>query len=176
MANLVRFPRSSVGRVILMVLASLGSYTAFWLRDISRPVNRAHPYRRIGSWYFPVSVGLTCASLASGIMELLMPHEVALHVATRAAFDANVLLLVVWTFKVRNRVNVLLRSTKHSPFWLHGFWTAVFGIVYIQKQLNGFRASRLPARTSIRARAAHGTGRPVSKSPRLPLGIDPTGS
>ena len=148
--NLAIFPRQSAWRLIVIVLGSLGCYTPLWLWASSRALDRNLPGRRIASWYFPVSAGLTCASLALVLAELRFPDTPTLHAVTRAAIYITLLLLLVWTFKVRNRVNLLLRSTKRSPFWLHGFWTATFGVVYIQKQINDFRGAQATVRRRAR--------------------------
>ena len=153
--NLAIFPRQSVWRLIVIVLGSLGCYTALWLWASSRALDRNLPGRRIASWYFPVSAGLTCASLALVLAELCFPDAATLHVAARIAIYLTFFLLLVWTFKVRNRVNLLLRSTKRSPFWLHGFWTATFGVVYIQKQINEFRSAQSTVRRRAKLAPAH---------------------
>jgi hypothetical protein len=148
--NLAIFPRQSVWRLIVIVLGSLGCCIALWLWASSRALDRNLPGRRIASWYSPVSAGLTCASLALVLAELRFPDAATLHVVTRIAIYLTFLLLLIWTFKVRNRVNLLLRSTRRSPFWLHGFWTATLGVVYIQKQINEFRSAQ--SRVHTRAR------------------------
>ena len=153
--NRARFPRSSVKRLILLVAATCGCYTAFWLRDMSEALNRARPWTRIGSWHFPVSVALMCASLLLGLSEVLYHQTPGFHWVARIAISANFTLLIVWTFEVRNRLNGILRSTRRSPFWLHGLWTALFGAFYIQKQLNAFRATQDQVRERARLVPAH---------------------
>lgn len=46
------------------------------------------------------------------------------------------ILLVVWAFKARNRMNMLLSATKESKFWFEGLWTFLFTALYFNFKVN----------------------------------------
>lgn len=46
------------------------------------------------------------------------------------------ILLVVWAFKARNRMNMLLSASKGSEAWFHGLWTFLFTALYFNFKIN----------------------------------------
>ena len=47
----------------------------------------------------------------------------------------NVLVLI-WAFKARNRINMLLGGTQYQPHWFHGLWTFCFTFLYFNYKVN----------------------------------------
>ena len=45
-------------------------------------------------------------------------------------------LTLVWSFKVRDRLNSLLASTPGKVTWFHGFWTFLFQHLYVNYRIN----------------------------------------
>ena len=43
---------------------------------------------------------------------------------------------IVWGFKARNRMNVILSSGKTDNEWFHGFWTLLFTPFYFNFKVN----------------------------------------
>jgi len=46
------------------------------------------------------------------------------------------IMLVVWSFKARNRVNSLCSFNTESEGWFHGLWTFLFGPLYFNYKVN----------------------------------------
>ena len=46
------------------------------------------------------------------------------------------LIFLIWTFSARSRIHALLKPSKGSSRWLHGFWTFVFGPFYLNYKLS----------------------------------------
>lgn len=46
------------------------------------------------------------------------------------------ILSIVWAFKARNRMNMLLALTKNKTNWFHGFWTLLFTTLYFNYKIN----------------------------------------
>lgn len=56
------------------------------------------------------------------------------------------IMLIVWGFKARNRVNILLSANSESDHWFHGLWTFLFTPLYFNykvNQLNDERAEQV---------------------------------
>ena len=45
------------------------------------------------------------------------------------------LSFILWSFSARSRIHALLGSSKGSPQWLHGFWTFLFNVFYVNFKL-----------------------------------------
>lgn len=43
---------------------------------------------------------------------------------------------IVWGFKARNRMNIILLSEKKNKEWFHGFWTFLFTPLYFNFKIN----------------------------------------
>ena len=50
--------------------------------------------------------------------------------------------LIVWGFKARNRMNVILSNSKTDNEWFHGFWTFLFTPLYFNFKVNKLDKSR----------------------------------
>ena len=46
------------------------------------------------------------------------------------------ILILIWAFKVRNRMNALLASRQQEPAWFHGLWTFLFNAFYFNFKIN----------------------------------------
>ncbi|GBE04490.1 MAG TPA: DUF4234 domain-containing protein [Nitrospirae bacterium] len=46
------------------------------------------------------------------------------------------ILIVIWAFKARNRMNMLLSAVKGQPHWFHGLWTFLFTNLYFNFKIN----------------------------------------
>lgn len=46
------------------------------------------------------------------------------------------LLMLIWGFKARNRMNEILALEKGSPRWFHGLWTFLFSPLYFNFKVN----------------------------------------
>ena len=46
------------------------------------------------------------------------------------------IMLIVWSFKARNRVNTICSFNRESGNWLHGFWTFLFTPLYFNYKVN----------------------------------------
>jgi hypothetical protein len=43
---------------------------------------------------------------------------------------------IVWGFKARNRMNIILSAKKKTPSWFHGLWTFLFTPLYFNFKVN----------------------------------------
>ena len=43
---------------------------------------------------------------------------------------------VIWIMMVRNRINLITRSTKGDTLWLNPFFTSIFHVIYMQNKIN----------------------------------------
>lgn len=57
-------------------------------------------------------------------------------IISKLIFKIDLILTIIWIFKVRNRMNILLEIEKKTPYWYHAFWTLLFGLFYLQCKVN----------------------------------------
>ncbi len=46
------------------------------------------------------------------------------------------ILVLIWAFKARNRMNMLLALTRNEPCWFHGLWTFLSAAFYFNYKIN----------------------------------------
>ena len=139
--NIDRFSTQSVWRMIGLSLVTLAFYFPFWMRKTSRVVNALLPSNTIGTWFFPVSIILSALNFGMVIPEILTDDNPTVMMVGKVLSRSNNILIVVWIFKIRNRINVILESEKETPLWFNEFWTLLFGMFYIQFRINKIKAA-----------------------------------
>jgi hypothetical protein len=60
---------------------------------------------------------------------------------SKLANIADSVVVLVWAFKIRNRMNLILEAEKTSELWFKGFWTFFFQLFYMQFKINKIRAA-----------------------------------
>jgi hypothetical protein len=134
--NIREFPSQSVWSLIGLTIITITFYFPFWLRKHTKILNKLLPEDTIGSWWFPVCLTTTVLNFGMVIPEIITnDHPVALGIS-KMIQHIDIILLVVWTFKIRNRMHVILSAQKKTREWYYAFWTLFFGIFYLQYKVN----------------------------------------
>ncbi len=135
-STITKFKRQSVWALIGLTSITATVYFAFWLRRQTSVLRENLPQNPIPGWFFPVSLSLTILSLGWSIPEVLTDDAPWAIAVGKLLSKADLLFLIVWVFKVRNRLNELLGTSKSDKTWLGGVWTFLFGMFYLQFKLN----------------------------------------
>lgn len=135
-SQVTEFKRQSVWALIGLTIVTATIYWAFWLRRQNRVLNQKLPNQPISGWFFPVSLSLTILSLGWAIPEVLTDDASIVIAIGKVLSKADLIFTIVWVFKVRNRLNVFLETSKNDETWFWGVWTFIFGIFYLQFKLN----------------------------------------
>jgi len=48
----------------------------------------------------------------------------------------SIFAYLIWGFKARNRMNIILSSEENAKMWFHGFWTFLFTPFYFNFKIN----------------------------------------
>lgn len=139
--NTHHFPTQSVWGMIGLTLITLTFYFPFWLRKMSRVVNALLPSNPIGTWFFPVSIILTALNFGMVIPEILTEDNPAIMMVSKLMEKADAIFILVWAFKIRNRINLVLDAEKKTDLWFNAFWTFLFQMFYIQFKINRLKAA-----------------------------------
>ncbi|MBN4071864.1 DUF4234 domain-containing protein [bacterium AH-315-F18] len=130
------FPRQGVLATIALTIITLTFYLPFWQRRHSRIINRLLPDDPIGSWWFPLSIAVTILNFGMVIPEILSNDHRGVVALSNFINRIDIILIIVWAFKIRNRMNTLLEATKGSKTWYNGLLTFFLGVIYLQFKLN----------------------------------------
>jgi hypothetical protein len=141
-SKITQFKRQSVWVLLGLTVITATIYWSFWLRRQSRVLNQTLPQQPIPRWFFPISLALTILSIGWAIPEVLTDDAPVVIAIGKLLSKADLIFTIVWIFKVRNRLNLLLETSKSDKTWFGGVWTFLFGIFYVQFKLN--RLQRRP--------------------------------
>jgi hypothetical protein len=135
-SEVTEFKRQNVWALIGLTIITGTIYWAFWLRRQSRILNVKLPAHPIPEWFFPVVLSLTILNLGWGIPEALTHDAEVVILIGKIVHLVDVTFSLVWVFKVRNRLNVLLETSKNDKTSFGAVWTLILGVLYLQYRLN----------------------------------------
>lgn len=129
--------RESTWRLFFVGVITLGIYIAHYIKRQTACLNQYLDKEK------QISEGLVGTILILAYMSVIL-FVPSIFVEEGSPFEAigNLLdtiwgiLLVVWAFKARNRMNMLLSASKGSEFWFHGLWTFLFTALYFNFKVN----------------------------------------
>lgn len=143
-STITQFKRQSIWALIGLTIITATIYWAFWLRRQTRLLNQNLPQQPIPGWFFPVLLVLTILSIGWAIPEVLTNDAPGIIAIGELLSCADLIFTIVWVFKVRNRLNTLLETSKSDKTWFGGVWTLLFGIFYLQFKINRLQTQKKP--------------------------------
>ena len=143
-STITQFKRQSVWVFIGLTIITATIYWPFWLRRQSRLLNQSLPQQAIPTWFFHVLIALTILNIGWAIPEVLTDDAPGIIAIGKLLNIADGIFMIVWVFKVRNRLNALLCFSKNDKTWFGGVWTFLFGIFYLQFKINRLQMQRKP--------------------------------
>ena len=143
--NIAHFTSQSVWGMIGLTIVTLTFYFPFWLRKTSRIVNDLLPTNRIGAGFFPISIMLTIINFGMVIPEIMSNDDQTVVMMSKLVNLLDVLVILVWSFKIRNRINMILEAENPSRLWFNAVWTFLFQLFYIQFRINRIKKAEQPA-------------------------------
>ena len=152
--------RQTFGAVLLNAV-TFGVWAAHFLNGLTGLINvsldrevqrRQWPLRPNSHCHIPetltvATMVLAYTSLGLVVPSVVMPENSPIQFVGDLAFMSYSSCLVIWSFKVRNRLNTLLQATQERPImrpgemtdsrsWLHGVPTFSLNVFYINYKLN----------------------------------------
>lgn len=136
------FSRQRVLVLLGLNLITFGLYNAFWLERCARTIGRIEPEKRIGIMWALITLAIAFlrAVLDVGTLVTDDPYTYPYLDAGERLFRRCVIVLfIILCFKVRNRLNGLLRAQRGDGLRFSGLWTFLFGSFYLQYRINRLR-------------------------------------
>ena len=128
------FERFSTWAVIGLSVITLGIYALYWLYTRTERLNQ-HTDAPIGSAFISSAFVFYVLSLIPTLNYFMEINATLVAVMSLASIISPI-LMYVWFFKIRNRINQLLNTAKGDESWLGPIYTFFFTIYYIQYKIN----------------------------------------
>jgi hypothetical protein len=130
--------------LIFLSLVTLGIYSAHYIKRQTLTLNVYLDKERQISEGFVNSILI----LAYVTVILLVPYflvEEGHPIETKSDSLDTIwaVLVVIWAFKARNRMNTLLAAPKGQADWFHGLWTFLFTVFYFNFKINTMNENAL---------------------------------
>lgn len=123
--------RESTLRLFLLGVITLGIYFAHYIKRQTACMNQyLDQERRISGELVWTILILAYISLILFVPYIFVEEGNPIEAISNLLDTIWGILLVVWAFKARNRMNMLLSATKGSEAWFHGLWTFLFTVLY----------------------------------------------
>lgn len=139
---LVRSLRSqSTWRLLALGLVTYGVYYAYYIARQTQLINaqldqQARIPRNfvIGIFFF------SYAALVLFFGYLLVDDNHPVAMLSKIADRIWIVLILIWGFYARNRLNSLNAVDRENPAWFHGLWTFLFSPLYFNYKVNVLNA------------------------------------
>jgi len=128
------FERFSTWATIGLSVITLGIYAIYWLYSRTEQLNK-HSEAPISSAFINTTVVFYVLSLIPNL-NYFMEINATLIAAFGAVSVVSFVLMYVWIYKIRNRINLLLNTGKGDDSWLGPIYTFFFTIYYLQYKTN----------------------------------------
>lgn len=141
--NINDFQKQRVWALIGLSLITLTFYLPFWFRRQSKIINRLLPSDKITTWLFPLSLGFTILYFGMIIPEVITNNHPAVMLISKTINLIDIIITLVWAFKIRNRLNYIFEAEKDHGLWFNGSCTFLFTSFYIQYKINKIKKYRV---------------------------------
>ena len=127
----------STWRLLGLGLITYGVYYAHYIARQSRTINaELPPISKISTSFIWTIYFLSYVTLALFIAYLFVDETHPIAKLSNFLDRLWIVLILVWGFVARNRMNHLLRLAKTDLNWFHGGWTFLFSPLYFNYRIN----------------------------------------
>lgn len=134
--SLAIFPRFSTWFVFLLSFATLGLYILYWLYNRSRILNRLKGISPISDTFIFLTLGFNVVSIPVNIGEAFVNQNQEYILASNILYIVSTLLLLIWAFKFRHRLNDFLQKSPYPTSRLGPVFTFLFQSLYLSYKIN----------------------------------------
>ena len=127
----------STWKLLGLGIITYGVYFAYYVRRQTDKINSYIDGQAAISNGFIISFFvMSYLSAALFIAYILVPYGHPVETVSDFSDWIWVIMLLVWGFKARNRINSICRFDRSSSSWFHGFWTFLFTPFYFNYKVN----------------------------------------
>lgn len=127
----------STWRLLGLGIITYGVYFAYYIRRQTDKINtHLDGNTAISNGFVNSILVMSYISAALLIPYVIVPYDHPVETVSELADRIWVIMVLVWGFKARNRVNTICSFDRYSPIWFHGFWTFLFTPLYFNYKVN----------------------------------------
>ena len=131
------FKRFTTWGVLGLAIITLGIYGYYWMFTRTKTLNALIPENKLASWLVPAVIGLGIVNIVLSLLPLVSPDLAATLSLISLPFSIiGFVLVLMWAFGFRSRLNTISGSTKGNVFWLGPILTFFFQLYYFQYKIN----------------------------------------
>lgn len=132
-----QFKSQSTWRLFFLCLITFGIYTAHYIKRQSQIFNQhLDEERQISEGFLGFILILAYITVILMIPGFFLNEGHLLGAISDLLDNIWGILVLIWAFKARNRMNMLLAVTKDQTHWFHGLWTFLFTFLYFNFKIN----------------------------------------
>jgi len=132
----------STWRLVLLSLITLGIYEAHYIKRQTTILNQClDEQRQISEAFVHLILFLAYFTVVLMIPYLLLEEGHPIEAISNLLDLVWGILVIIWAFKARNRMNMLLGITSGHPQWFSGLWTFLFPVYYYNFKINKLNES-----------------------------------
>ena len=135
--NIKSLQSQSTWRLILLTCITYAVYPVHYLKRLTKLINPSlDSEQRISDRFIAANFNFAYLSVVMLILSIFLPEGHRVEIYSALADVITGLLLLIWSFKIRNRLNSLRGATPGDKHWFHGFWTFILQYWYINYRIN----------------------------------------
>jgi len=131
-----KFPRINVIYVIFLSYITFSFYIFFWLKKYSNILNKELSDKKTSNIWFPLSITVTIINFVMIFIEIFTNDNPQIVLIGKQINTIYIIILILWLFKVRDKMNIVLEKEKNTQYWYSGILTFFFNIWYLQYKTN----------------------------------------
>jgi uncharacterized membrane protein len=136
-ANTIQvFEKFSTWYVLGLTFITLGLYSVYWLFSRSRRLNKLKYIEPVSETYMQVTAAAWVLSYPVGIGEIYMQDNASYLLFSRGLEIATAMMILVWAFMFRNRLNTFLEHCSVKTSRLSPVLTFFFNVLYLSFKVN----------------------------------------
>jgi hypothetical protein len=143
--SIVRFKDQSTLRLLFLSTITLSVYYAHYIKRQTNKINEiVEGDKKISAGFASVIMILTYVQILIAIADIFVgePFPILIDEGYQVEPWRGIVsrtwiaMVIVWSFKARNRLNEFFEITKADDQWFHGFWTFIFQAFYFNYKVN----------------------------------------
>jgi hypothetical protein len=130
------FNRFSTWYVFILTLVTLNLYLLYWFYNRTRTLNQLKDISPIGDAFIFSALAINIITYPFWVGELFFEHIQEIVLASQVVSLLGNILLLVWSFKLRNRLNTFLEKNQAPHSRLGPVFTFLFQALYLNFKIN----------------------------------------
>ena len=133
-----KLKRFSTWGVLGLSIITLSTYTIYWLYSRTVALNKQPGVTPISGAFMSVATVLYVIPFLMIIPESIYPENSVILLASNMVSIASNIFFLVWVFKYKNRLNVVLRDRQVPIKYLGSIMTFIFTVLYLSYKTNEY--------------------------------------